>query len=625
MSKIVIPSLTASYVSVPKLNEYFQSLEDELNDKVLYRDSPEGEPNIMQNDLDMNSNDVLNVNNIQTTTITLGGQQFDFSSVQAVLPPQTGEAGKFLQTDGNASTWEIPAATEISNVPAGSISSTDVQAAINELDTEKQNINYTPSGTGAAVRTVESKLGEFVSVKDFGAVGDGITDDTVAIQNALDSGANVIVLTGGTAGFVVDSALNVPDYVSLKGDYSYIDPRNGQEISNYSNRLILDSTITLNESSAVANCMIVKKGITVPANAAAVATWTGTAITTAASTHGQYVGYCSINGFDRAIFTETTTNTEQFRVEHVNFDCQNGIRIENCFDIAYIENCHGWPSLSIAVAGLVDADLRRSGVAYEFVNGGDWNKITNCFSYGYARCLVIDSCNSVTAIGVGADYTATLDATLPIGIEVKGTSGECRLIGCQTAGQNIGCSIDSSSANNHVSIIGHNSWACDAHHIINNNGQVSISNSRIRGGVYGITPNDNGPTMISDVSFDGLTGVAINNQTTSNVVRWDSLCTFTNVTKIANTIYTPTVASADPLTINGEDLLFEVTGTTNFGSLLRPDSYTGKTVTLKFTGALTVLDGGNMNLAGNFVTTADDTLTLVSTGTGWVEVARSAN
>lgn len=40
---------------------------------------------------------------------------------------------------------------------------------------------------GAAVSNVQAKLQEFLSVKDFGAVGNGIADDTAAIQAALDS------------------------------------------------------------------------------------------------------------------------------------------------------------------------------------------------------------------------------------------------------------------------------------------------------------------------------------------------------------------------------------------------------------------------------------------------------
>jgi len=43
---------------------------------------------------------------------------------------------------------------------------------------------YTPAGTGAVVSTVQTKLRESVSVKDFGAVGDDATDDLAAFQLA---------------------------------------------------------------------------------------------------------------------------------------------------------------------------------------------------------------------------------------------------------------------------------------------------------------------------------------------------------------------------------------------------------------------------------------------------------
>ena len=47
------------------------------------------------------------------------------------------------------------------------------------------NVAYTPAGTGAVDTTVETKLRESVSVKDFGAVGDGVADDTAEIQAAI--------------------------------------------------------------------------------------------------------------------------------------------------------------------------------------------------------------------------------------------------------------------------------------------------------------------------------------------------------------------------------------------------------------------------------------------------------
>jgi len=45
-------------------------------------------------------------------------------------------------------------------------------------------VTYNQGGTGAQDRTLTSRLQDFVSVKDFGAVGDGVTDDTAAFNAA---------------------------------------------------------------------------------------------------------------------------------------------------------------------------------------------------------------------------------------------------------------------------------------------------------------------------------------------------------------------------------------------------------------------------------------------------------
>lgn len=85
--------------------------------------------------------------------------------------------------------------------------------------TDADLITYTPAGTGAVATTVQSKLREFVSVKDFGAVGDGVADDAPEIQAALDYaetiGACEVRLTKQF--YRCDTGLRIPDGVTLVG------------------------------------------------------------------------------------------------------------------------------------------------------------------------------------------------------------------------------------------------------------------------------------------------------------------------------------------------------------------------------------------------------------------------
>lgn len=67
---------------------------------------------------------------------------------------------------------------------------------------------FTQNGAGAVARTITSKLKDVVSVKDFGAVGNGVANDTAAIQAAINTnpGRTIYFPTGK---YLITNTLNI--------------------------------------------------------------------------------------------------------------------------------------------------------------------------------------------------------------------------------------------------------------------------------------------------------------------------------------------------------------------------------------------------------------------------------
>ena len=84
--------------------------------------------------------------------------------------------------------------------------------------TEALQINFTASGTGAVTRTVDSKLEDIVSVKDFGVTGDGSTDDGANIQIAITAAANKKLYFPSGTYKITDRQITMLNPIHIIGD-----------------------------------------------------------------------------------------------------------------------------------------------------------------------------------------------------------------------------------------------------------------------------------------------------------------------------------------------------------------------------------------------------------------------
>ena len=292
MAKITIPAVSGGFNLKTDVNTRLQQIEDELNNKVLYRDNPVGEANSLSNDIDMNNNDILNAKDVYL--LDSFGQATSFNetidNIRELLAKNTSWNNRGVWTTATTynvndiwsygALWYIVTTAYTSGVDAPTdISGANVSLLTSSIGTEQDQIELNsqktfksfdsltaaiafvtanpntierlstssyrsqaecttlgiayPDGGGADYVVVAGGTGvddggSFinagdkqlklvirgeVSLRQFGALVDGSTDDSTQINNALAAVDYVVVPSGAVA---VCKNLLAPDNKTLE-------------------------------------------------------------------------------------------------------------------------------------------------------------------------------------------------------------------------------------------------------------------------------------------------------------------------------------------------------------------------------------------------------------------------
>jgi len=507
------------------------------------------------------------------------------------LPAAADRIDKFLVFDATTGEAELSTVTQTQVASA--------VAAAYAAGSTADAVTFLQAGTGAESRSVQAKLREYVSISDFGVLGAG--NDAAILQeaiNAVQGTSAAILIPGNTTIALGTTPVTSAGSVRLIGlggkDRTYI--------------TWTSTTMTAwAHTGGVAGGLILE-GITFSGPVSCTA---GGAISvnslSGVACAGVNIHDCAfVNGFrqlymPQAHSWEITGNTFTDYVE-CGLYTANTITVGQDEGDSYFSNNGMFAGVLASAKGIVQAGAGGLKVIGNKMYGGQ---------YGYYMDLDSGVDTSILII-----QGNSIEFQLHSGVRLRNTAGgasftQIVINGNQFAAQPTPINLDHASscfvaATISDNIIGAAAGAGTTCAITVTTTPLSIITGNI---VYGT-----GTTVL---------GLTIGSGSFST--REENNQFYGCVTEVSNSVSNG-VASATSITLPIWTDVIIVTGTTNITSIASASNHRNRTVTLMFQGILTFTDGNNLKLAGNFVTTADDTITLCcADGTNWYEVCRSVN
>lgn len=498
---------------------------------------------------------------------------------------------------------------------------------------------FQQAGTGAVARTVQDKLRDVVSVRDFGMVCDGATVETTKFQAALAS----VGASGGTLNIprdakIVTGSVTLPPNVRIEAELAGLDATADNINFNFEDLgsaiyTLAGATITLSAGAAIDRCLLSPVSIKGVAQENA-DDFVDTAITVAGL--GAAVTNCLILGYEKAI---ASNGYSRLRIEWNAIDANNGIDVAASFDSSRIKNNHLWPYLTVGSFWNSGADyasrdktkLYRSGTGLKLTNGSDDTQVDGNLTYGHLVGYELQVVNSVN-FGINwSDHPHSMDRADNIGVWLRNNVADIQGQTFFIYGSKDGMVCDMSAGEQARFDLVHVE-AVDRHAVIVNGGDLAIDNLEAE------NAGDNALVVASTASRVSIPNYRfVNIGAAEPVALLVAGCT-TDKVQIGkgyydgaggstlfgtNTLSPPTIASADPLPLTPNASTFFVSGTTGFGAIT--GGWAGRRVTLIFQGVLTVFDGAVINMTGDFTTSANDVLEIEFDGAQWLEIGRAAN
>jgi hypothetical protein len=492
---------------------------------------------------------------------------------------------------------------------------------------------------GSALTFAKVFMEDFVSVKDFDVVGDGTTVDTANMQAALDSfGAS-----GGRLYIPNDAkirlgSITVPANVCVFGPHVGLDVTINNIDADFSvlgGALLLNpgANITLGPGASVEGCAILKYGMTFPQPDSF--GWTDTAVTVAG--YGAKIKNNLILGFDKGVLSNGYSRVS---IIENYIDANNGVDVIATYDSTRILNNQLWPFATHqsfwesgeSYAARDKTKLYRTGFGIRLKDGSDDTHVDGNLTNGHLVGLELQNLASVNGGRHWSDHPFGSNRTGNSGVWVRNNVVRCHFQTVWCWGVKNGIVVEQNPEEDitfdlvHAEFIDANALAISA-------GDVRIGHlsARQTGGPAVSIGTTAARVYIGGYRFANIGSAQPiflpTSMTASNLFigrgQWDGAEGGSLIG--SNPLIFQNIASADPLPLPVNGLIFRVSGTTSFGQLT--GGWGSREVTLIFEDSLTVFDGGNMDLAGNFSATAGDTLRLLFDGGSgtWLEISRSGN